>query len=63
VADGDARVVSFDADFSADPLATDVLLLALVHRRAEPVTLPAGSLRDAVLASSHAAARSVRVRS
>jgi hypothetical protein len=63
VAAGEARVVSFDADFSADPLSTDVLLLALVHRRAEPVTLPAGSLRDGVLASSHAAARSVRVRS
>jgi hypothetical protein len=62
VATGEARVVSFDADFSADPLNTDVLLLALVHRRAEPVALAAGALRDGVLASSHAAARSVRVR-
>jgi hypothetical protein len=63
VAAGEARVVSFDADFSADPLNTDVLLLALVHRRQEPVALAAGALRDSVLASSHAAARSVRVRS
>jgi hypothetical protein len=37
------------------------VLLALVHRRTEPVTLAAGGLRDAVLGSSHAAARSVRV--
>ena len=58
----DARVVSFDADFSTDPLDSDVLLLALVHHRLEPVALPAGALRDGVLASSHAAARSVRVR-
>jgi hypothetical protein len=60
---GEGRVVSFDADFSTDPLNTDVLLLALVHRRQEPVALAAGALRDSVLASSHAAARSVRVRS
>ena len=60
---GLAQVVGFDADFSADPLNTDVLLLALVHRRGEPVTLPAGPLSAGVLASSHAAARSVRVRS
>ena len=63
VATSEARVVSFDADFSTDPLNTDVLLLALVHRRLEPVTLAAGALRNSVLASSHAAARSVRVRS
>jgi hypothetical protein len=58
----EARVVSFDADFSADPLNTDVLILALVHHRAEPVALPAGTVRAAVLDSSHACARSVRVR-
>lgn len=58
----EARVVSFDADFSADALGTDVLLLALVHHRNEPVTLPAGALRAGVLASSSVAARSVRVR-
>jgi len=63
VSAGTARVVSFDADFSADPLNTDVLLLALVHRRNEAVALPAGPLRAGVLGSSHAAARSVRVRS
>jgi hypothetical protein len=60
---GAARVVSFDTDFSTDPLDTDVLLLALVQRRGEPVTLAAGTLRDGVLASSQAVARSVRVRS
>lgn len=59
----DPRVVTFDADFSADGVDTDVLLLALVHHRAEPVTLPAGPVRDAVLGSSHVCARSVRVRS
>lgn len=62
VSAGAARVVSFDADFSADPLNTDVLLLALVHRRGDPVTLPAGPLRGGVLGSANAAARSVRVR-
>jgi hypothetical protein len=36
-------------------------VLALAHHRTEPVTLGAGGLRDAVLGSSHAAARSVRV--
>jgi hypothetical protein len=56
-----ASVVTFDADFGADAANTDVVLLALVHRRTEPVTLAAGGLRDAVLGSSHAAARSVRV--
>ena len=59
---GDPRVVSFDADFSTDPVNTDVLLLALVHRRAEPVSLPAGTVRAGVLGSGQAAARSVRVR-
>lgn len=58
---GEARVVSFDTDFSADGPNTDVLLLALVHHRTEPVTFPAGTVRAAVLASSHASARSVRV--
>jgi hypothetical protein len=55
--------VSFDTDFGADPLDTDVLLLALVHRRGEAVTLAAGGLGAGVPGSSHAAARSVRVRS
>ncbi len=59
---GDPRVVSFDADFSTDPVSSDVLLLALVHRRGEPVTLPAGTVRAGVLGSGQAAARSVRVR-
>jgi hypothetical protein len=63
VATGEARVVSFDADFSADPVGADVLLLALAHRRGEPVALAGGPLGAAVLASSHAAARSMRVRS
>ncbi|MBM3677748.1 MAG: hypothetical protein FJW96_07680 [Actinobacteria bacterium] len=63
IASGDPHVVSFDADLSTDALNTDVLLLALVHHRTEPVTLAAGNLRDGVLGSSHAAARSVRVRS
>ncbi|WP_460458413.1 hypothetical protein [Angustibacter peucedani] len=54
-------VVTFDADFSADPALRDVLVLALVHHRSEAVTLAAGGLRDAVLGSSHAAARTLRV--
>ena len=62
---GQASVVTFDIDFRADlaggPDFGDVLLLALVHRQSEPVTLPAGGIRAAVLGSSHAAARSVRV--
>jgi hypothetical protein len=63
VSAGQARVVTFDADFSTDPVGADVLLLALVHRRDEPVALPAGTVSAGVLASSHVAARSVRVRS
>jgi acid phosphatase class B len=58
---GAASVVTFDVDFSADAARSDVLLLALVHHRTEPVTLAAGDLRSAVLASSHAAVRSLRV--
>jgi hypothetical protein len=63
VSAGQACVVTFDADFSTDPVGADVLLLALGHRRDEPVALPAGAVSAGVLASSHAAARSVRVRS
>ncbi len=62
VAAGAPSVVTFDTDFSADPVNTDVLVLALVHHRTEPVTLAAGPMRDAVLGSSHAGARSIRVR-
>ena len=57
-----ASVVTFDADFSAGPAGSDVVLLALVHHRTEPVTLgSAAGIRDAVLGSSHAAARSLRL--
>jgi hypothetical protein len=62
MATGEPRVVSFDADLSTDPLDTDVLLLALVHCRGEPVTLPVAALQAGVLASSHAAAGSVPLR-
>lgn len=58
---GQASVVSFDADLSTIAAGTDMLLLALVHHRSEAVTLAAGGIRDAVLGSSQAAARSVRV--
>jgi hypothetical protein len=60
VGPGNPRVVTFDADFSADPAGTDVLLLALVHRRTDAVALPAGALAVAVPTSAHAAALSVR---
>ena len=59
---GSPSIVTFAADFSADPALRDVLVLALVHHRTEAVTLAAGGIRDAVLGSSHAAARSIRVR-
>ncbi|GMA88985.1 hypothetical protein GCM10025868_42350 [Angustibacter aerolatus] len=65
VAAGAPVAVAFDVDLGATNPANasgaDVLLLALVHRRDEPVTLPSGGLRDAVLASSHASARSLRL--
>jgi hypothetical protein len=56
-------VVTFDADLTADAVGTDLVLLALVHHRAEPVTIAAAGLRDVVLGSTHAAARTVRIRS
>lgn len=57
---GQASIVSFDADFGTVGAGTDLLLLAVVHHRAEPITLRAGGIRAGVLGSSHAAARSVR---
>lgn len=58
---GSPSVLSFDLDLSAVAVGTNLVLLALAHDRADPVALAAGGLRDAVLGSSHAAARTVTV--
>jgi hypothetical protein len=58
---GEPRVVSFDADFSTDLPNTDVLLVALVHHRTDPVAISVGGVRSEILLSHQITARSVRV--
>ena len=61
VVTGSPTVVTFDVDLTAAPAGSHWLFLALAHSTADPLTLAGANLRDMVLGSRHAAARSVHV--
>jgi len=56
-----SRTVTFDVDFSAAAAATRVLLVAVVHTDADPVTLAGATLQAVVLGSRFVALRSVEL--
>lgn len=61
LAAGAPAIVSFDLDFSGLAAGTRLLLVALVHASADPLTLAGADLRAVILGSRHAVARSVQV--
>src|SRR6185295_10229087 len=56
-----SRTVTFDVDFSATAAAARVLLVAVVHSDADPVTLAGATLQAVVLGNRFVALRSVEV--
>ena len=56
-----SRTVTFDVDFSTTAAAARVLLVAVVHSDADPVTLAGATLQAVVLGNRFVALRSVEV--
>jgi hypothetical protein len=56
-----SRAVTFDVDFSTTAAAARVLLVAVVHSDADPVTLAGATLQAVVLGNRFVALRSVEV--
>ena len=56
-----SRVVSFDVDFTVPAATTRVVLVAVVHSDADPVTLAGATLQSVVLGNRFVALRSVEV--
>ena len=56
-----SRTVTFDVDFSTAAAAALVLLVAVVHSDADPVTLAGATLQAVVLGNRFVALRSVEV--
>lgn len=54
-----SRVVTFNVNLALPVPTTTLLLVAVVHSTADPVTLAGATLRDVVLGCRHVAARSV----
>jgi hypothetical protein len=61
VATGAPAVITFNVDFSADAPGSLWMFVALAHSTADPLALAGAGLRDMILGSRHAAARSVLV--
>lgn len=55
------RSVTFDVDFSAGPANSRWILVAIVASTADPVAFTGANLRDLVLRTRHAVARTVRL--
>jgi len=61
VATASPAVVTFEVDYSAAAAGSRFMLLALVHSTADPLALTGATFREMILASRHAAARSIEV--
>jgi hypothetical protein len=55
------RAVTFDVDFSAGPANSRWILVAVAASTADPVAFTGAHLRDLVLRSRHAVARTIRL--
>jgi hypothetical protein len=59
------RAVTFETSFAGAPIDQRIMLLAVVHSSADPITqgeLPGTTLQEVILRSHHLAARVVRTR-
>jgi len=60
-ATGAPAIVTFNVDFTADAVGSFFMFVALAHSSTDSVTLTGANLRDMILGSHYAAARSVEV--